>query len=160
MNNDILIAYYSWSGNTRKIAEQIQKLTGGGLFEIKPVQPYADNYSEVVRQAKNEIRSGFLPELTSFPENNSYKTLFIGSPNWWNTMAPPAASFLSGSDLDGKTVIPFITHGGGGAGTFERDVANLCPGSEITKGYSLYNDGGISAAKELDLWLTKIGMKR
>lgn len=63
MKNDILIAYYSWSGNTGEIAELIKKETGGRLFEIEPAQPYTTDYSAAVKQAREEIRSGFQPEL-------------------------------------------------------------------------------------------------
>jgi len=63
MKNDILIAYYSWHGNTRKIAELIERETGGTLFEIKPVEPYTTDYQAVVAQAKEEIQAGFRPAL-------------------------------------------------------------------------------------------------
>lgn len=158
MDNGILIAFYSWKGNTRKIAEMIKSKTGGTLFDIKPVQPYTSDYSEVVKQAKQEIHSGFLPELQTLPAGNLYNTVFLGTPNWWSTMAPPLAGLISRLDLKGKTVIPFCTHGGGGAGTIERDIAAMCHGSDIKKGFSAYNDGGGNAAAEIESWLSSIGI--
>jgi hypothetical protein len=94
MKNDILIAYYSWSGNTRTIAELIGREIGGTLFEIEPAKPYSTNYGAVVEQAKEEIRTGFRPNLGSMTEINSYKTVFLGSPIWWHTMATPLRSRL------------------------------------------------------------------
>ena len=109
----ILIAYYSYSGNTRFAAEQIQKATGGELFEIKPVTPYPADYNACVDQAKKEIAAGVKPELAEkVKEFGKYEVIFVGTPNWWSTMAPPVLAFLSSYEFSGKTVIPFVTHGG------------------------------------------------
>ena len=130
----ILIAYYSYSGNTRAAAEQIQKNTGGILFEIKPVKAYPADYQACVDQAKKECRSGFKPELSAKVDDmQKYDVIFVGSPNWWGTMAPPVATFLTSYDLKSKTVIPFFTHGGGGVQNCERDVRKLCNGSNLPK---------------------------
>ena len=74
MKNDILIACYSWSGNTRKIAELIKLETGGVLFEIKPATPYTTDYRAAVAQAKKEIEAGFRPEPRVMPEIVSWLT--------------------------------------------------------------------------------------
>jgi len=158
MKNDILIVYYSWSGNTRTIAELIGQETGGTLFEIEPVQPYSNNYSEAVEQAKKEIKSGFRPELKAIPEFSSYKVVFPGSPIWWHTMAPPLASFIESFDLVNKTVVPFHTHGGGGVGEFEKDIAKMCSDSTVTKGFGTYNRGGSDTGEQITAWLEDIGL--
>lgn len=160
MKNDILIAYYSWHGNTEKVAGLLHNKLGGELFEIQPEQAYTSVYGDVVKQAKQEIYSGFRPRLKSLPDMSSYSTVFIGTPIWWYTMAPPVASFLEGLNLAGKQVIPFSTHGGGGSGTFEKDVAAMCPDSKIIKGHTLYQDGGGSASGELAAWLKSVGVTR
>ena len=67
MKNDILIVYYSWSGNTRTIAELIEQKTGGTLFEIEPIKPYPTDYGTVVKLAKEEIQSDFRPDLKAMP---------------------------------------------------------------------------------------------
>lgn len=159
MDEKILIAYYSWNGNTKKIAETIQEFTDGHLFEIVPVQPYSDDYGEVVKKAKEEIRAGYLPDIKAVPDTKSYSKIFAGTPNWWSTMAPPLASFLAAADLKNKTVIPFLTHGGGGAGTFEKDTAAMCPDSLVTKAFTTYHSGDFSTPAELDKWLKAIGVK-
>jgi flavodoxin len=159
MKNDILIAYYSWSGNTRKIAGLIERKTGGTLFEIEPVQRYTTDYRAAVAQAKKEITAGFRPALKNIPEITSYTVAFIGTPIWWYTMAPPVATFIERLDLDGKTVVPFHTHGGGGVGSFEEDIAKMCPNSTITKGYGAYNSGGSETAAQIGSWLSSIGLR-
>ena len=71
-----------------------------------------------------------------------YDVIFVGSPNWWGTMAPPVATFLTSYDLKGKTVIPFFTHGGGGVQNCERDVRKLCNGSNLPKA-GVFSGGSI-----------------
>ncbi len=130
----ILIAYYSWSesGNTRYAAQQIQKSTGGTLFEIKPQKAYPTDYNACVDQAKKECREGFKPELeTTVADFKQYDVIFVGSPNWWGTMAPPVATFLSSYDLTGKTVIPFFSHGGGGMQNCERDARKMAEKANV-----------------------------
>lgn len=115
MPNDkkVLIAYYSLSGNTKDVAEAIRSKTGGDIFRIETVQSYPEEYRATTAQAKREINEGFRPELKGKIDNIAqYDIIFIGSPNWWGTIAPAVSSFLADYDLKGKTVIPFITHGG------------------------------------------------
>ncbi len=139
----ILIAYYSWGGNTKFVAEQIQKATGGTLFEIKPVTSYPKEYKKCTDEAKKQINEGFKPELaTKVDTMDQYDIIFIGSPNWWSSLAPPVASFASGYDLSGKTIIPFVTHGGGGLARCESDLRKLCPKSTFRKS-GVFSGNGI-----------------
>ena len=131
----VLIAYYSWGGNTKYAAAQIQRATGGTLFEIKPVKPYPSEYRECTVQARKEIQEGVRPELAAKVEDmGKYDVIFIGSPNWWSTIAPPVASFLASYDLSGKTVIPFATSGGSGIEKAERSLKSHCPQANWKKG--------------------------
>lgn len=131
----ILVAYYSYSGNTRFAAEQIQKDTGGTLFEIKPVKPYPADYNACVELAKREINAGVKPELAEkVKEFDKYDVIFVGTPNWWSTMAPPVLAFLSSYEFSGKTVIPFVTHGGGGMARCETDMRKAVPKAKFGKG--------------------------
>ena len=108
MSKKILIVYYSWSGNIKKIAKVIHKAIGGELFEIEPITAYPKSYNYTVEQAKKEINKDFLPKLKSTINTMEYDTIFVGSPNWWSTIAPPVASFLTDNNFSGKTVIPFF----------------------------------------------------
>ncbi len=153
----VLVAYYSWSGNTRFAAEQIQKLTGGTLFEIRPRKAYPSGYSACVDQAKKECREGVKPELDSKVENFAkYDVIFVGSPNWWSTMAPPVRSFLSDYDFSGKTVIPFVTHGGGGMANCERDMRKICSKATFAKGGAFSGSSIRNAEEALRKWVSEV----
>lgn len=93
--HNVLVVYYSHSGNTKKLAEQIAGLTGADLLELHPMQEYPRDYNTVVAQAKEDIRKGFSPALqTPIPPLDQYDTILVGTPNWWSTMAPPVKTFL------------------------------------------------------------------
>jgi flavodoxin len=74
-------------------------------------------------------------------------------------MAPPLAAFIDRFDLNRKTVVPFHTHGGGGVGSFEEDIAKMCPNSTVTEGFGAHNDGGSETKAQIDLWLSAIGLR-
>ena len=130
----VLVAYFSRSGNTKAIANYIKDLTGGDLFEIQTAKPYPADYHACTEVAKKEKNDNARPALKEKVKNmEEYDIIFIGFPNWWGTMAPPVATFLTSYDLKSKTVIPFFTHGGGGVQNCERDVRKLCNGSNLPK---------------------------
>jgi flavodoxin len=157
----ILIAYFSRTGNTREMARQIQKATGGDIFEIIPLKPYPEAYQEVVAQAKKEIKAGFKPELkTKIKDINKYDIIFVGSPNWFSTIAPPVTAFLAAYDLSGKTVIPFVTHGGGGMANCEADVKKLCPKSTFLKGQAVNGRLVKNAQDKISEWLREIKISK
>jgi flavodoxin len=159
MAGHVLVVYFSRSGNTRRIANLIHQQVGGSLHEIQPKVPYPSAYDAVVEQAKKEIQAGHKPALQSTLDHiESYNTIFFGSPNWWNTIAPPVASFLSEYDLLGKTIVPFCTHGGGGLGRIGRDIAKLCPQSTVLRSFEIYGSGRGNAQAKVFAWLSKIGM--
>ncbi|MDD3886952.1 MAG: flavodoxin, partial [Victivallaceae bacterium] len=110
---------------------KIVQITGGTFFEITPVKAYPTSYRECVDQAKVEINAGFRPELAAQADLSKFSVIFVGSPNWYGTMAPPVATFLTTNDLKGKTIIPFFTHGGGGMQNCERDIKKLCSGAAV-----------------------------
>ncbi len=154
---EILIAYYSWSGNTRFAAEQIQKFTGGTLFEIKPAKAYPKEYRACVDQARKECPSGFRPALAAnVPDMAKYKVVFVGSPNWCSTIAPPVRSFLSAYDFSGKTVIPFVTHGSGGMANCETDLRKACPKASFGKGGAFPGSGIRNAGAALEQWVREV----
>ncbi len=156
LKGNILIAYYSRSGNTRRIAKLIHDEVGGTIFEIQPEISYPDDYDSVLAQAKKEIQSGYMPALKSKIEDiNAYDTIIIGSPNWWSTIAPPVAAFLSEYDLSGKTIVPFCTHGGGGQAGVLKGIAGLCSGSTVLTGFDIYGNGGSDAKGSVSVWLGK-----
>jgi flavodoxin len=150
----ILVVYYSWGGNTQAVAQQIQSLTEADIFEIKPVKPYPEDYNECVRQARKEIDEGYQPAIIGKVENLSqYDIIFAGSPNWWSTIAPPVATFLTGYDFAGKTIIPFCTHGGGRQANLFKDIARLCPDATLKKGFVVDGVTARRAKPDVKKWL-------
>ena len=96
----ILIAYYSYSGNTAEVAKAIQAKTGGDLFEIKSDHAYPAEYRPMTEQAKKEIADGFRPKLTTKVGNIAqYDIVFLDSPYWWGTITPQVSSFLESYDV-------------------------------------------------------------
>lgn len=158
-SNRTLIAYFSHSGTTRLVAEQIQKIIGenADIFEIKSVKEYPAEYNACVAEAKDDCANGFKPELTENLENiDQYDVVFIGTPNWWYTMAPPVLSFLSSHDLSGKTVIPFVTHGGGGMARCEKDIHKACPNSIFGKAGIFMRSAIRNSNATLEKWINEV----
>ena len=142
----ILIAFFSHSGTTKKAAEQIHTIAGGDIFEIKERDPYPQNYNAVTEQAKQEIAKGYQPALKgSLPKISLYDVVFVGSPNWWSTIAPPLSTFLSSADFTGKTIIPFITHGGSGLNRTVSDIKKLVQNATVLNGFDANNVDHIPA---------------
>jgi flavodoxin len=133
-----LVAYFSRSGNTRVIAGQISRTLPADLFEIEPKRPYPDDYFETVEQARQERDNGYGPPLkTTAVGVASYQTLFLGFPIWGETAPPVIRSFLTALDLSGKTLVPFITHGGYGLGNSLAVVRQHAPRARIADGFSM-----------------------
>ena len=146
-----LIVYYSYSGITRRLAEDIALITDGDLRELKPQKPYSFSYNTAVKEVREEIERGYCPTLIQGAETiENAEVIFIGSPNWLKTFAPPVLSFLRKVDLRGKTIIPFCTHGGGGFGRMIGDYKKECKNSIIKDGIALKGDYNFD---ELKTWL-------
>ncbi|MBR5624389.1 NAD(P)H-dependent oxidoreductase [bacterium] len=129
----ILVAVYSWSGNTRHAAEIIAKTARAELFEIVPKEAYPEDYKECINKAKEDIANGVKPELTSLPENiASYDIIFVGTPNWWSTIAPPVKTFLDCLKDYKGLVVPFVTHGSGGLANCEKDIRSAVPNVKVS----------------------------
>ncbi len=146
-----LIAFYSHSGNTKNIAQKIHSLIGGDLFEIKSAKEYPKNYTDLVNIAKKEKEEDIKVELIENCDISNYDTIFLGTPVWWYTFATPVKTFLEDNDFSGKTIIPFCTHGGGGASSTYSDMQELAPKAILKEGYTSYADS--ATAEEIEKWL-------
>jgi flavodoxin len=153
MSGNILVAYYSWGGSTRRLAEQIHASTGGELFEIVPQAAYPKDYDACTVQAKKEIQAGFKPALKSKIEDfKGFTVILLGSPNWWSSIAPPVSTFLSEHDMADKIILPFCTHGGGGRGRLVEAITKQCPASKVMSCLTV-RDGSLASKGELADWL-------
>lgn len=156
--NNALVAYYSFSGSTRALAEEIACQTGAHLRELVPQKPYAFDYNTAVKEARNEITRGYCPKLASGNEPiQEYGIIFIGTPNWFKTLAPPVLSFLRQHSFSNKTIVPFCTHGGGGFGNIETRIAEECPASSLLSGLAV---SGSPGHRVVSAWLQSIGLHR
>ena len=157
-----LIVYYSWSnGNTRGIAEQLQAATGADIMRIDTVTPYQGTHQQVVDQGLRETEAGYMPPI-QLPEKDlaGYDTIVIGTPTWWYTMAPAVLTFLTENDWKGKTVIPFMTHGGW-PGHVLKDMKKACGGAEFACEMEIQFDsqGGprlVTAQAVIDRWIQQV----
>lgn len=155
----MLVVFYSHTGNTRTIARHIQALTGCDLLDLEPVTPYPRDYDTVVSQAKKEKQQGFLPPLKNPLDMVSrYDVILVGSPSWWGTFAGPVRTLLSTAVLDGKTLIPFITHEGSGLGSAPADLRRLCPAAKTGEGLAIRGSRVDGARQQVESWLRKAGL--
>ena len=131
-NKKILIAYFSFSGNTKAIAEKIQTQIGGDTFRIETKIQYPADYDETAYGiAKEQHEKGIKPELKDNGDVSSYDIIFVGTPAWWYEMAPAVKTFLSKNNFESKIIIPFITHGGGGKYQIKEEIGKFAKGSIV-----------------------------
>ena len=123
------VVYFSWSGNTRFAAQTIAKKAGADLFEIEAETPYDSNYGKCCDEAKPECYGKKLRTIKSIEglDLAKYDLVFVGTPNWWGTMAPPVRTWATQNKaaLKGKSVCLFQTHGGGGMQRVGREFAEI-----------------------------------
>ena len=154
-----LIVSYSYSGNTHRIAHNIQKITGGDWCEIYPWQPYPMAFPELLEQVKREIQAHYRPRLLPVPHApHDYSVIYVGTPNWCGRIAPPLASWLCTNDLSGKKILPFYSHCGGVAGDLRGEIIKLCPKADVREALGILNDGEKELAKMLRTWMIKTGI--
>lgn len=154
-----IVIYYSYGGNTRKIAEKIKKTLGIDAVEIETAEPYTGSYNDVVDQGQREVNSGFMPEIRPLKaELSQYDTIILGTPVWWYTFAPAMKTFLNNADLTGKKVYPFATNGGWIGHTF-KDFEKICSGAKLYPGINIRFNEDRLLTSEADIyrWIQNIG---
>ena len=151
-NPKILVAYYSLTGKTEKVAKAIADASGGQLYQIQVAKSYPSDSKERREVLGQEIEENYLPPLVATNiDPETYDIIFLGSPVWANHISQPVKSFLAKYDFKDKHVIPFVTHSGGGKGQCFKDVAALCSGCIVDMdGWS--NWGG-STGRKLTRWV-------
>lgn len=157
----MLIAYYSYSGNTAWLAEQLSQATGAPAARIETIAPYPADYDDTVNQAKREVEQGFVPAIEPIGENaDDFDIVAIGTPVWWYTMAPAVRAFIEAHDWTGKTVVPFVTDAGW-PGTALADIESACAGARGVESFEARFDaagGGELATPERDVraWTARV----
>lgn len=154
----VLVAYYSWGGNTKTLAGLVARATGGDLYAITPKTPYPKDYGACVDQAKREIAAKFRAPLAALPDFTKYDVVLVGSPNWWGTVAPPVSTFLENEGLAGKRVALFQTHGGGGLQRCERDFKAQCKGTPIGRALAVSGARAAGAQAAATDWVKSLAL--
>ena len=154
----VLVLYFSQSGNTEAVANFIHDAVGGDIVKLETETPYPSDYDELVDYAQEEQRENARPALSTNIDNiDEYDTIFLGYPNWWGDMPMPIYTFLDEYDLSGKTIAPFITHGGSGLSGTPENIKEEEPNATVTEGLAVSGSSSRNAQSTVNNWLSQIG---
>jgi flavodoxin len=147
----ILTVYYSHTGATKKVAEQVHAKLGGDIFELLPVDAYPADVGETIKRGQIENQDGVTIALQGeLPNAADYDVIAVGTPNWYSTLSNPVAAYLKSQNLAGKKLAVFATHGRGGLGHIAADMSRDYAGADIAEVFDANGDGS------LDEWLNSI----
>ena len=155
-----LIVYFSYTNNTRMIANRIKEKLECDILEVKTVMPYSQDYETVVNDEQNSEASNHLPEIQKIDVDLSkYDEMIIGTPVWWYRPVPAIRTFLSQNNLSGKVIKPYATNAGWLGKTFQ-EIKMLCPNSEVEEGMNIvfesYSDKLVTKEQELEVWINQL----
>ena len=154
----VLVVYFSQSGNTEAVANFIHDAVGGDIVKLETEISYPSDYDELVDYAQEEQRENTRPVLSTKIDNiDEYDTIFLGYPNWWGDMPMPIYTFLDEYDLSGKTIAPFITHGGSGLSGTPENIKEEEPNATVTEGLAVSGSSSRNSQSTVNNWLTEIG---
>lgn len=161
-NTKKLIVYYSYTGNTKMIAEEIKKKLSCDILELEPQIPYSSDYQTVVEEEQNNSSNDKERSIVEITKDlNEYDEIIIGSPVWWYTITPVIRTFLKENDLTGKIIKPFATNAGWLGHTFQ-EIEKLCPNSKVEKGMNIvfsedYHESKlITSEDEITKWINEL----
>lgn len=159
---NVLVVYYSATGNTENAASYIAQATGGDLFEITPAEPYTDddlNWSDensrVTREHEDESLRDVELTTTQVENWDSYDTVFLGYPIWWGVAAWPVDGFVEANDFTGKTVIPFCTSSSSGLGESGELLAELAGTGDWQEGQRFRSS---VSQEDVNEWVDSLGL--
>lgn len=153
----VLVAYFSTSGVTAKLAERLASAIGADLHEIKPEKPYTSadiDWRDSNSRSSVEMKDkSFRPTIANSVENmDQYDTVFVAFPIWWYVAPTIINTFLEAYNLDGKKIIPLATSGSSGMGNTNKELAPSCKGATLEEGKRFATNAG---EKELADWAKK-----
>ena len=161
-DGNVLVVYYSASGNTETAANYIAQATGGDIFEITPAEPYTsddlnwtDDNSRVSREHEDESLRDVELTTTEVENWDSYDTVFIGYPIWWGIAAWPVDGFVEANDFSGKTVIPFCTSSSSGLGQSGELLAQLAGTGDWQEGQRFRSS---ASQEDVNEWVDSLGL--
>ena len=161
-DGNVLVVYYSASGNTETAANYIAQATGGDIFEITPAEPYTsddlnwtDENSRVSREHEDESLRDVELTTTEVENWDSYDTVFIGYPIWWGIAAWPVDGFVEANDFSGKTVIPFCTSSSSGLDQSGELLAQLAGTGDWQEGQRFRSS---ASQEDVNEWVDSLGL--
>lgn len=157
-----LVAYFSATGTTEKLAKNLAKVAGADLFEIQPKQPYTDadlDWTNPLSRSTVEMKDmSSRPAVANRVANmQEYDTIFVGFPIWWYVAPTIINTFLEQYNLTGKTVVPFATSGSSGMGKTNQMLAVSAKGANLVEGKRFSSNASISALQD---WLKDLKLKQ
>lgn len=155
-----LVVYFSYTNNTRTIANKIKEKLNCDILEIKTVIPYSDDYDTVVNDEQNSEASNHLPEIQEIDiDLSKYDKIILGTPVWWYRPVPAIRTFLVQSDLSGKVIEPFATNAGWLGKTF-KEIKSLCSNSDVREGMNIvfesYSDKLVTKEQDIENWINRL----
>ena len=152
-----LVLYYSQTGATQTVAQELQKALGADIEAIELENPYSGTYAETIARVGQERQNGELPALKPLKADLSkYDVIFLGYPIWYGTYAMPIASLVNQCDFEGKKIVTFCTFGSGGLEPAIADLKKALPKAEIAEnGFGIRNARVAKTAKELNRFLVE-----
>lgn len=174
MAKNILIAYFSHggenlvddrivdlgeNGNTKIAAALLkqsleEKGLKANLFEIEPLIPYDHSYEGTLARSRQEYEEGSAPLINAGPNGyEAYDLVFLGYPNWWGTIPAPILSFLRDHITEGKTLIPFVTHGGQRFLYSLESIKGAAPKAQVQQGFAIAAPYMSAAKQVIDEWV-------
>lgn len=160
--SNVLVVYYSATGNTAQVAQYIADSTGGDLFEIQPVEPYTDddlNWTDDNSRVSQEHADESLRDVELVADTvdnwDQYDTVFIGYPIWWGIAAWPVDGFVEANDFSGKTVIPFCTSSSSGLGESGQLLADMAGTGDWQEGQR-FRSG--ASQEDVQSWIEELGL--
>lgn len=157
-----LILYYSQTGTTKAVAEEIKAQTGADIASFDVTTPYNGSFDETIQRCLTEQAQGFVPELKDKDKDldlSGYDVIFLGYPIWFGTYAPPVAALLASQSFAGKVIVPFCTFGSGGLESSIADLEKALPDADIRPGYGVRTARTGKAAAEIERFLIENGWK-
>ena len=155
-----LVLYYSETGSTKAVAEELQKQLGADIEAIECVEPYSGDFQATIQRNQRERESGVTPALKPLKKSIAdYDVIFLGYPIWGGVAASPISTLLKEQNFAGKTIVPFCTFGSGGLNTSSDALKTALPKATIKNGYGVRAARVAAAEKELDRFLKENGYK-
>lgn len=149
-----LVLYYSETGTTKTVAQELQKQLGADIEEIEAVEPYSGIFQETIQRGQREMQSGEMPALKPLKKKIAdYDIIFLGYPIWFGTYANPIITLVKEQDFAGKTIVPFCTFGSGGLDSSVKNLAEKQPNAEILPGYGVRAARMAAVPAEVDNFL-------